>query len=596
MRFTQVFVFLCCLAMSQTALADKVYLEYNSSCMDIYEYHYNGNTSGKGHIVYHIALNTIEKVILEVGVEARLNQPRKPSKTINCDDFALSERMVRQINSGATQLYIVKKDGRGYNVSPVGIATYAQINNTTTGYSTLDTRFSFDFNQPANGINIATNNSEAKVEYKGVVSNTCPKSYLFDKTRERGGRSFSSYVIVPEIGIIEEKNGFNPTDAQNSVLKLVKINGRPYQQFISTYCENEEAGTNDGFYFKEQFQGKAKIFRDGKPTIADLESGKATTPNTDRRRDNTNTNTGTNTTPGTTTNPTTTTTVVPTETKCSVYKDLDRGIYMDWATGLPANTECGGNTYVNGRKLGEAAGTVIVTTIPGTSGTSPLNNPTTTSPPPPPTNVNTGVNSNCNSVSSYGKHVVQREETLYGISRLYGLSLAQIRGYNPGLNGTTIYPCMILNTKSVSSGSAEVSTDYTAKQHTVQRGETLYQLASKHGYTVDRFRKMNGLSANDGIYPGQILKTEDCNCGTPSSYNQSQTSIPQSYEANNGRINTGGSTVPQPVTKRNFHIVAEDDTVYSISKKYNISVERLRKINDLEENEIIIPYQRIYLQ
>jgi len=584
MRLTQVFVFLCCLAMGQDAFADKVYLEYNSSCMDIYEYHYNGNTTGKGHIVYHIALNDIEKVILEVGVEARLNQPRKPNKTINCDDFALSERMVRQINNGATQLYIVKKDGRGYNVSPVGIATYAQIKPTNTGYSTLDTRFSFNFDQPANGINLATNGSESKVVYKGLVSNSCPKSYLFDKTRERGGRSFSSYVIVPEIGIVEEKNGFNATDAQNSVLRLVKINGKPYQKYIETYCADPKAGSNASFYSNGRFNRHSSslpVRKTRKPSMADMENGKNNT-----NSGNNGSTTGSNPFKKDKTNPTST-------FNCSVYKDLDRGIYMDFATGQPANTECGGNTYINGRKVGEPVGGTIVTTPT----TPPPPTTTTTAPPPPRDVVRTNTSgTNCNSVSSYGKHVVQREETLYGISRLYGLTLAQIRAYNPGLNGTTIYPCMTIYTKAASKGGGEVSTDYKAKQHTVKRGETLYQLASKYGYTVDRFRYLNGLGPNDNIYPGQILKTQDCNCGATSSY-ENVASIPSEYNAAQGRINTGGQSVAaQPAAKRRFHIVAEDDTVYSISKKYNIGVAQLRKINDLEENEIIIPYQRIYLQ
>jgi LysM repeat protein len=568
MRFTQLFILLCCLAMSQTALADKVYLEYSPSCMDIYEYHYNGNTSGKGHIVYHIAINDIEKVILEVGVEALLNQPNKPSKTINCDDFAINERMVRQINSGATQLYIVKKDGRGYNVSPVGIASYAQINGKSTGYSTLDTRFAFDFSQQANDINIATNASEAKVVFKGVSSSTCPKSYTFEKTRERGGRSYASYVIVPEIGIIEEKNGFNETDAQNSVLKLVKVNGKPYSEFITTYCNNDKSGTNDAFYTNEKFKARGQLIaKDKIATVAELESGKPANNTT------------------TTTNPnSTTTTDAP---KCSVYKDVDRGIYMDWNTGLPANTTCGGNTYINGFRQGEIAEPIIVT-VPSSNNasTSGQEGPANTTPS------STTVNSNCDDVSSYGKHVVQKEETLYGISRLYGLTLAQIRSYNPGLNGTIIHPCMIINTKPASKNSVDVTVD-KQQQHTVKSGETLYQLASKYGYTVERFRAMNGLGQNDVIYPGQILKSSDCTCPT-TSYDKSVAGnfVPKEYDAASERINTS----PQPAAKRNFHIVAEDDTIYSISKKYDIAVEKLRKINDLEENEIIIPYQRIYLQ
>ena len=47
--------------------------------------------------------------------------------------------------------------------------------------------------------------------------------------------------------------------------------------------------------------------------------------------------------------------------------------------------------------------------------------------------------------------------------------------------------------------------------------------------------------------------------------------------------------------KRRFHVVKEDDTIFYISKKYGITVEQLRKLNDLEKEEVIVPFQRIYL-
>lgn len=42
--------------------------------------------------------------------------------------------------------------------------------------------------------------------------------------------------------------------------------------------------------------------------------------------------------------------------------------------------------------------------------------------------------------------------------------------------------------------------------HKVKKGETLSSIARKHGTTVDKLRRMNGLKAKSKIRPGQILK------------------------------------------------------------------------------------------
>ena len=44
------------------------------------------------------------------------------------------------------------------------------------------------------------------------------------------------------------------------------------------------------------------------------------------------------------------------------------------------------------------------------------------------------------------------------------------------------------------------------RNHKVQKGETLYSIARKHGTTVDKICRLNGISTKAKIRPGQILK------------------------------------------------------------------------------------------
>ncbi len=57
------------------------------------------------------------------------------------------------------------------------------------------------------------------------------------------------------------------------------------------------------------------------------------------------------------------------------------------------------------------------------------------------------------------------------------------------------------------------------------------------------------------------------------------------------------TTAPRATSSkdRSFYVVKEGDTLFQIARMYGMSVERLRAINNLGANEVIIPYQKIYL-
>ncbi len=570
MKVSKFFILFLGMFMYQASMANTLYLEYDAACMDRYEYRYKGVQSGFSHIVYHLRLNEQEKVILEVGIESKIDYETKPNNVKKCRDVSINERMVREINSGDLQVFIVKRNGKGYNVSPVGISTYAQISKRGIGFSGVDNIFAYDYSQPANGANLARKGSDAKVFYNGTLSHTCPKKFLFTKTKQKAGKNYSELTIIPGIGVIQEKTGFNQTDAESNVLDLISINGVAIKSYINSYCNRNRDGIASSFYSSRRGSVSSPIFSNkvDKNTVA--------TNNPDNNPSNGEVNTTTNTNY---------------DGNCPIYKDLDRNLYMDRSTGLPANTSCGGNTFRNGQLVGD-------NTSPGT---------VITSPPTIETNTNTNVVNvdpgpstyiYCQEVSTYGVHVVQPNETLYGIARQYGLSVSQLKSFN-GLRNNVISTCQKLYTRpanEVSPGEGDilVAKDGSNFIHTVKSGETLYQLAKKYGYTVDKFKAINGLTSNI-LRVGQKLRISDCNCPTttptPASTTVSVTGdVPKGYDTTEGRI-----IVENGPQKRQIHIVKENETIYSIAKSYSLSVDELRSLNNLEINEIIIPYQRLYV-
>ena len=594
---SKVILLLIGICVSAVSYGKTIFIQYDKGCMDRYEYRYNG--AGLGHIAYHIQLNNREKIILEVGIENKIVRPDRPTSLRNCQDVALNEKMVREINEGTLQVYVVRKQGNGYNVSPVGIATYNQISPSFIGFTSVDYKYVFNYNQLAADRNLAIQGSESTVHYKGMLNQGCPRKYQFERKKARAGRSYSEMVIVPEIGMIEERTGFNETDAQNNRLILISVNNTPLQQYIGEFCADK--GINPTYSGSFYSKGRQHMSTSTATNIYDLETG---TYKPGAGAEATSGNSGSIVNGTSTTSTSQPTTISTTTFQCTIYKDLDKNMYMDRATGLPAEGECGGNQYRNGRMLSKAT-IVSTTTTPATT-----SSPTTVSgnnPTPPGTFASSDAiygDGRCADYSRNGYHIVQPNETLYGIARLYGRKVENIKHWN-SLTSNLITPCMKLyvrpkssiNTPGPGTDTKEEVLASKGEIHIVQPNETLYQLAKQYGYTTERFRKMNGLGANDRIYIGQRLKTSDCNCPAPAI---ASTDIPQPAQFTaDVALNDRAEGVPQSYdyigAKREVHIVKEDETIFSIAKQYNMSTERLRALNKLEVNEIIIPYQRLYV-
>ena len=606
----------------------KYYLGYDANCMDRYEYHYTSNPTGNAHVAYHIIVNDREKIVLEVGIESRINQAR-PNNVKSCADFSINERMVRKINNGEVQLFIVKKSGSGYNVSEVGLSAYSQISPASISFSAMDGRYSYNYSQPANGTNLATASSNSSVYFEGLVSHDCPKRYQFNKKLKGGGENFVASTLIPEIGVLEEKRGFNATDAENKVLKLTSINGMPIESYLSTFCRNVDLDFYSGKFYH---LNKADFTTTSDNDFVENNTVVTTTPSA-----------GSFSTPNTETY----TTNQPTYTSsdCQVYKDVDRGLYLMFGSGAVANLTCGGNTYRNGQLIGgpvsssvtsrptyQPPSTIVTTTPPQstivTTTPSRPSAPAFTPPTAEPVRRNSEV---CNETSTYGFHVVQRHETLYRISKQYGITVNQLRLWN-GLSSNRIYPCSKLRTinPQAAPNNSVVLTERAATVpnynynsatgiHTVSKNETLYGIATRYGYTVDRLRSLNGLGDGDRIYIGQQLRIMACDCPAPGDAAAAAPArepiaayvpagddrvvaydnVPREYSTiTQDRLVAKGNEENVAYTngaKRRFHVVKEDDTIFYISKKYGITVEQLRKLNDLEKEEVIVPFQRIYL-
>ena len=97
------------------------------------------------------------------------------------------------------------------------------------------------------------------------------------------------------------------------------------------------------------------------------------------------------------------------------------------------------------------------------------------------------------------------------------------------------------------------NSEETSNTYIVKSGDTLYSIAAKYNLSVNELKKLNNLTSNI-ISVGQILKI--------------------------------GKNISSNEYKE--YIVKRGDTLYSIAKKFNMSVDELKKLNNLTNNIISI--------
>lgn len=149
-------------------------------------------------------------------------------------------------------------------------------------------------------------------------------------------------------------------------------------------------------------------------------------------------------------------------------------------------------------------------------------------------------------------HIVKAQETLFSISKMYGVTIPEIRAWNSlADNGLEVGQELVIyphsasqqtsdsssNTNSIVSNDAEQSNSY----YTVKSGDTLYRIAREHAMTVSQLRELNDLTS-DNISIGQQL-TVKTTSAPPSVAGSPDDSSPQ------GKFVTYQATDSQPLVE-----------------------------------------------
>lgn len=167
------------------------------------------------------------------------------------------------------------------------------------------------------------------------------------------------------------------------------------------------------------------------------------------------------------------------------------------------------------------------------------------------------------------EHMVKRGETAYGISKLYGMSIDEFYALNPSArDGLSTGQYVVVNKSNngktaeapstspihnitIPSNATSVSHLSIGGKHTIQPGETLYQIA-----------RANNISLADLLAFNPSLDRDHYTAGT-------SINIPT----------VSNATAAPTATTSSTYTVREGDTLYGIAKAHHIDLAQLRAAN-----------------
>lgn len=145
-------------------------------------------------------------------------------------------------------------------------------------------------------------------------------------------------------------------------------------------------------------------------------------------------------------------------------------------------------------------------------------------------------------------YIVKKGDSLYSIATKYNTTVDELKRIN-NLTSNTLSIGQVL--KLPSDKVSDVEKEENTISYTVQKGDSLYSIARKYSTTIDKIKDLNNLTTNL-LSIGQVL------------------------------------LIPTDTNLETTYTVQKGDSLYSIAKKYDTTVDRLKQLNNLSSNLLSI--------
>ena len=211
-------------------------------------------------------------------------------------------------------------------------------------------------------------------------------------------------------------------------------------------------------------------------------------------------------------------------------------------------------------------------------------------------------------------YTVKKGDNLYSIAKKYNTSVNEIKRYNGlknnllNIGDRIVIPCNVVNDYK------DINNNYVP--YTILKGDTLYSIAKKFGTTEDKIKELNDLKDNnlvvgntiivddrngvssvlecfgetqnnDDLYTNYVVVANDNLYNLAKRFGTSVENIKRLNNLNN--LNNDTLSIGQVLKipkSNNTYIVQNGESLYSIAKKFNTTVDEIKKKNNLTSNLI----------
>lgn len=188
-------------------------------------------------------------------------------------------------------------------------------------------------------------------------------------------------------------------------------------------------------------------------------------------------------------------------------------------------------------------------------------------------------------------YIVVKGDTLYSIAKNLDTTVEELKKLNSiNNNMLTIGQMLKVPVKIVDVGDTDI--------YQVKEGDTLYSIANKYNISVNELKAINKLDS-DILSIGQILNVPsglslvntyivtkgDTLYSVAKKFDTTIDEIKKLNNLDNNMLSVGQKLLI-PIYEDTTYVVTNGDTLYSIARKFNTTVDEIKRLNNLSNNSI----------